>query len=68
MSNVHVTISLPVDLHKKLYVVANKKNISKFVVMALEKALDEQEDLKKAYMAANQDEDRCELVKAWLVL
>jgi len=63
---VHVTFSIPEDVVDLLHSVVEKRGMSDFATRALEAALEEgQQSLKRAYLAANEDEDRKETIEDW---
>lgn len=63
---VHVTFSIPEDVNRLLHSVVEKRGLSNFATKALEKALEEeQQTLKKAYLAANNDPDRKKVIDDW---
>lgn len=71
MKRVNVTFSLPESLNRQLHSVVQgkKKSLSSFVSEAIEKALlEEQEALKAAYAAANDDPDRKKVIDDWSAL
>jgi metal-responsive CopG/Arc/MetJ family transcriptional regulator len=69
MKSVTVTFSLPKELIDQLHAFVERRGLSRFVSLAIEKALqEEKEALKAAYAAANQDPDRRELIEDWSAL
>lgn len=66
---VHVTFSIPEEVHMLLHSVVEKRGLSEFATKALQKALEEERNsLKKAYAAAHQDSDRNEVLDDWTSL
>jgi len=69
MNTVNVTFSLPEPLIRQLHAVVKKRDLSRFVSKAIEKALNEaQEILKAAYAAADKDADRNKVIEDWSLL
>lgn len=66
---VTVTFSIPQFLNNKLHTFIGKRELSLFVSKAIEKALEEEQNvLLKAYAAANNDPDRKEIIDDWSLL
>lgn len=66
MKNKNVTFSLPVELTAQLHNIVGKRGLSKFVSLALEKALAEKvKNLKAAYQEAEEDTDRLRVIEDW---
>ena len=66
MRTKNITLSIPVDLVELLRTRVEKRELSKFVTKALERALQEEaENLKMAYKSANEDPDRLETLRDW---
>jgi len=64
-----VTFSIPVELNNMLHSMIDRRKLSRFVVQALEHALNEKKQLlKEAYMQASKDADRIKIIKEWEVL
>lgn len=69
MKSRNITFSMPIELINKLQSITRKRQLSKFVVRALEKAIEEEnQSLRAAYIAAEQDEDRLKTIQEWSVL
>ncbi|MBA3954613.1 hypothetical protein H0X48_04820 [Candidatus Dependentiae bacterium] len=66
MKTKNVTFSIPINLINTLHSRVNKRELSRFVVKALQKALEEEAiTLKAAYSDANNDADRLEALEDW---
>ena len=69
MKKVTVTFSIPEELNDHLHSVVEKRGLSKFVSAAIEQALKEEEEtLKKAYLEAEKESSRQEVVDDWAQL
>jgi tRNA(Phe) wybutosine-synthesizing methylase Tyw3 len=63
---IKVTYSIPEEVNNLLHVFVERSKLSKFVSVALKKALKkEQQKLKAAYEAANKDLDRQRCLDDW---
>lgn len=63
---VNVTFSIPNDVNILLHTLVKRRSMSQFVSSAIQKALDEEkESLKAAYIAANSDTARNEVISDW---
>lgn len=70
MKHANITLSFPSDIRKRLLVKTSNRGISKYVVAAVKKALDEDElrelqELEKAYEEAGKDPDRKKTIEEW---
>lgn len=70
MKYTNITLSFPEDLNALLHCRVNRREINKYVVEALKKALQEDEkkeliQLEAAYEEANRDADRLETIADW---
>ncbi len=66
MKNINVTFSIPEEVNSLLHTHVRKRELSKFVTSAIKKALEEEQSkLKAAYMAADKDPDRREVIEDW---
>lgn len=64
--NVHITLSIPLDLKNWLYANVEKGEISHFVSEMLNKAREESEkELVQAFKEAAQDVGQCEAINDW---
>ncbi|HJZ23397.1 MAG TPA: hypothetical protein VJ201_02995 [Candidatus Babeliales bacterium] len=66
MKKINVTFSVPVETHQLLKSLLGHKNMSAFVVEAINAALkQEHKALKQAYIEAENDPDRKRTIKDW---
>lgn len=69
MKKVNVTFSIPEDTHRMLQSFVGQRKMSSYVTKLINKALKEkEEELKKAYIMAQKDPDRIEVIKDWMQL
>ncbi len=67
MKKVNVTFSIPIETQQLLQSLIGRRKMSSFVAKALDKALLEKiEVLKKAYIEAEKDPSRKEIIKDWM--
>ncbi len=63
---INQTFSLPADVSKDLHVYVRRREMSQFVSDAIRKELEyKKEELKKEYLAANEDEGQREAIADW---
>lgn len=63
---INQTFSLPPDLSRDLHTYVRRREMSQFVSEAIRKELElKKEELKKAYLAANEDEGQREVTIEW---
>ncbi|MBF8264090.1 MAG: hypothetical protein HW387_1755 [Parachlamydiales bacterium] len=63
---VNQTFSIPVDISNDLHAFVKKREMSQFVSEAIRKELfSKKNDLKKHYLAANEDEGQTEEMNNW---
>jgi hypothetical protein len=66
MRSKNITFFMPQDLIEKVQSIAGKRGASKFVVRAVERAVEEEmNQLRAAYLAANKDPDRIKTIEEW---
>lgn len=66
IKTVNQTFSLPKDLSAELHALVKSRERSRFVANAIRKELKTRKDeLRKAYLAANQDEGQIEATDEW---
>lgn len=66
MKKINVTFSLPPETHKLLRSLVGQRKMSSFVSKAIEDALKEKkEQLKAAYIEAEQDPERKKTLEEW---
>jgi hypothetical protein len=66
MKKVNVTFSIPIETQQLLQSLVGRRKMSSFVAMALDKALIEKiEVLKNAYIEAEKDPSRKEIINDW---
>ncbi len=66
MKKVNITFSIPIETQQLLQSLVGRRKMSAFVAKALDKALLEKvEVLKKAYIEAEKDPSRKELINDW---
>ena len=66
---INITVSLPIDLVKKLKVTVGQSKINSFVADSIAESLHKQSELLKAeYRAAASDKERINDTKDWEVL
>lgn len=69
MKKVNVTFSIPKETHERLQGLIGRRKMSSFVTMVLNKALEEKMQLLRvAYVQAEEDPDRKEVINDWKVL
>jgi len=69
MKNRTVTISMPIELLNRLHATIGKKNLSHFIVEAVQDKLEQSDsELEAAYAAANNDPDRKQTIDDWRAL
>lgn len=63
---INQTFSLPVDISQELHAYVKRREMSKFVTEAIKKELEsKKQDLRQAYLMANEDEGQIEAIKDW---
>lgn len=63
---VNQTFSLPIELSSDLHAYVKHRERSRFVAEAIRKELEaKKEELRKAYLAANEDEGQNEAIEDW---
>lgn len=68
-SRENITISLPIELIKQLKLSVEPRKMSSYITIVLQERLDAQnEALKRAYLASNNDPETQQLIKDWSVL
>ena len=66
MKKINVTFSIPEDIHKQLQSFVGQRKMSAFVAKLLSEALKrKREVLKQAYIEAENDPDRNEVISDW---
>lgn len=69
MKTVNVTFSIPENINIILHSFVEKRGLSKFVTKAIEQALEkEKNNLKAAYLEAENDPDSKEVIEDWAAL
>lgn len=63
---VNQTFSIPLDVSQELHTYVKRREMSQFVSDAIRKELfSRKEELRKAYLAVNEDEGQQEAMKEW---
>lgn len=63
---INQTFSLPVEISQELYSYVKRREMSRFVAEAIRKELEaKKEELRKAYLMANEDEGQLEATNEW---
>lgn len=63
---INQTFSLPLDISRELHAYVKRREMSRFVSDAIKKELDaKKEELRQAYLLANEDEGQIEAMKDW---
>lgn len=63
---INQTFSLPVEISQELYSYVKRREMSRFVAEAIRKELEaKKEELRKAYLMANEDEGQLETTNEW---
>lgn len=66
MKKINVTFSIPEETHKMLHALIGQRKMSAFVAKILNQALvEEKQALKLAYIEAEKDKDRQEIIEDW---
>lgn len=65
MKTKNITVSIPATLETQLHSIVGKQGLNQFATQALQQALKDLQDLKKAYAAANDDIDRANTIADW---
>lgn len=68
MKTKNVTFCLPIEVVNLLHSKIEKRELNKFATIALKKALEQEDELRKAYAQANEDPGRIEVSKDWSFL
>ena len=69
MKKVNVTFSLPSETHKLLQSLVGQRKMSAFVTQVVNQALEKKrQELKQAYIEAEQYPDRKKMIEDWSVL
>jgi len=66
VKKINQTFSIPSDVSLELHTYVKRREMSQFVSNAIRKELEfKKEELRKAYLAANQDEGQQEAMDEW---
>lgn len=66
MKTINVTFSIPENINVLLHTFVEKRGLSRFVSMAIEKALEEEKRiLKAAFKEAEEDPDTKKIISDW---
>lgn len=66
MKTKNITISMPTELVSTLQSKVGKRELSKYIVKVVRKAIEEEQtSLEAAYAAAENDPDRIEIINDW---
>jgi len=66
MKKINVTFSIPEDTNKNLHLLIEQRKMSSFVTKVINEALAKEKDaLRKAYIEAESDPDRMQILADW---